>query len=149
MQIFKFVDSNDKRRQKWQKLAEDIKTIGAVKLAIAVILALLSPLLGVWIGAAGIMSFGLAGGVRLARYALPHTQAKFHAQRRNTGLFGTKMFRRLGSTHNHARAGRTASRRSTFAKAGGDGGDDDGSGADPDLGGRPMALLTLAGEVAL
>jgi len=60
---FSFSNFDAKRRR---KLAEDIKSLALVKLGISAVLFLLNPFLGIWVGTAGLMLGGLAGGVRLS-----------------------------------------------------------------------------------
>ena len=109
-------------------MAGSIKSMAFVKLGIAGVLFLINPFLGFWVGTAGMMTVGLAGGVRL----IPTFDRKVNRCSQNTGL-RLKTFRRI-RVHNHTRAYRSASRPSFTHAAGGD--DSDG-GSKSDSGDPP------------
>ena len=122
MQRFSFSYFDTKRRH---NLAKDFKTMAAVKLGIALLLSSVSPFLSIWVGAAGLMSAGLAGGMRLPDFISRHN---FRIVK-NAGL-RAKVFRRT-HVRNHARAYRSAPRP---AFAGASRGDDSGGGSESDSG---------------
>ena len=116
---FKRSNFNAERRR---KIYEDLKSLALVKLAIAVVLFLVNPFLGIWLGTSGLMIGGLAGSARL----IPAFSGKTNKCYRDTGLH-VKVFH---NTHirNHARAYRRSSSRPAFTG----GSDDAGGGSESD-----------------
>ena len=125
MRGFSFSNFDAERRR---KVAKDIKSMAFVKLGIAGLLFLINPFLGVWVGSAGLMLGGLAGGMSF----VPAFAGKANSYYRNTGL-RQKAFRQV-RVCNYSRARRSAS-RSTFAKA--SGGDSSDGGSESDSGDPP------------
>ena len=125
MRGFSFSNFDAKRRR---KLAEDIKSLALVKLGISAVLFLLNPFLGIWVGTAGLMLGGLAGGVRLSGAILRPSFRRI----KNTG-FRVKVFRQA-RVINRARAYRRGASRAAVAGGGkdsGDGGSESDSGDPP------------------
>lgn len=107
-----------------------------VQVAVGGLLCLLSLPLGIWIGTAGLMLGGLAGGVRL----LPTFGGKGNKYSQNKGL-RLKTFRQIHiRNRNHARAYRRSSSRPAFT---GGGSDDSDGGSDSDQGDPPKHSLSF------
>ena len=125
LRSFSFSNFDAKRRR---KLAEDIKSLAFVKMGIAGLLFLTNPFLGIWVGTAGLMLGGLAGGMRLPDVNL----------RPNSRLVKNIALRvkvtRSGRVRNNARARRSASRPCIDNSSGGD---DSGGGSESDSGDPP------------
>jgi len=130
LRSFSFSNFDAKR---CQKLVEDIKAMALVKMGIAGVLFLINPFLGIWLGTAGLMLGGFAGGVRLS-YAI--SQHNFRAK--NTGV-RAQIIRSM-HVHNHARDYRRGA--SSTAIAGG-GSDDSDGGSDPDSSDPPGPNLSF------
>ena len=125
MRGFSFSNFDAERRR---KLAKDIKSMAFVKMGIAVALFLMNPFLGVWVGSAGLMLGGLAGGMRF----VPAFGGKTNKCSRNTGL-RLKTFRQV-RVCNYSRARRSASRPAFTSASGGDSSD---GGSESDSGDPP------------
>lgn len=123
MRGFSFSNFDEKREQ---KLVQDFKSLAIAKLGIAGVLFLINSLLGLWVGTAGLMVGGLAGGVHLSGTVL-----RSNFRRVNSTGFRVKAFRQV-RTPNRARAYRRGTSRTAGGKSGGSSGDDGGdSGGDP------------------
>ena len=125
MRCFSFSNFDAERRR---NLANDFKAMAILKMAIAVTLSWINPFLGAWIGAAGLMSAGLAGGLRL-----PGVISRSNFRRAKSTSFRVKVIRHV-NVHNHARAYRSAPRSAlTHASEGdgSDGGDSESDSGDP------------------
>lgn len=117
--------------ERLQRAYKDYKTVTLVQLMIAGVLFPISSLLGLWIGTAGLMIGGLAGGFRLSDHIV-RSMTKTNIKKFRDANVKFRVIKRICSqmnVHNHARAKRSMS-RSTFSHAsGGDSSDDGGSGS--------------------
>jgi len=123
---FSFSNYNAERRQ---QLNSDFKSLAKVKLGIATGLFFINPFLGLWVGMAGLMLVGLAGGVRLSDAVL-----RSNFRRVNSVKLRVKVFRQART--NRARAYRRGASRTVADRGSGDADGDDG-GSDSDSGGDP------------
>ena len=132
MRYFSFSNFEVERRR---NLAKDFQAMAVVKMGIAVALSCINPFLGAWIGAAGLMSAGLAVGIRM-----PDVISRPNFRRtKNTG-FRVKVIRHV-NVHNHARAYRSAPRPALAHASGDDGSDGGGSESDSGDSSDPPRLI--------